>query len=69
MDAQKRPGKPKIMWEKLLVNDKRKFGMVSTDLQNPRVEGTSSRKTCRTSPTLGRGKQAIKSYDDDDDDM
>ncbi|MEW8547557.1 MAG: hypothetical protein AB2693_28960 [Candidatus Thiodiazotropha sp.] len=34
VDAQKRPGRPKNMWEELLVNDRKKLGMVSTDPQN-----------------------------------
>ncbi|MEW8546878.1 MAG: hypothetical protein AB2693_25465 [Candidatus Thiodiazotropha sp.] len=34
VDAQKRLGRPKKAWEELLVNDRRKLGMVCTDPQN-----------------------------------
>ncbi|MEW8547293.1 MAG: hypothetical protein AB2693_27615, partial [Candidatus Thiodiazotropha sp.] len=33
-DAEKRPGRPKKTWEELLVNNRKKLGMVSTDPQN-----------------------------------
>ena len=32
--AQKRPGRPKKMWDEVLVDDGKKLGMVSADPQN-----------------------------------
>ena len=34
--AQKRPGRPKKMWDEVLVDEEKKLGMDSADTQNER---------------------------------
>ena len=59
--AQKRPGRPKKTWDEVLVDDRKKLGMDFADPMNrSEWRGRLRGKTCQTSPTLGRGKQALK---------
>ena len=45
--AQKRSGKPRKSWDEVLLDDKKKLGMDTADLQNP-----SEWRGHQTSPTL-----------------
>ena len=57
---RKKPGRPKKTWDEVLVDDKKKLGMDSADPQNRSDrKGRLRGRLVKTSPTLGRGKQAL----------
>ena len=59
--AQRRSGKPRKSWDEVLLDDRKKLGMDTADPQNrSRVERSSKKETCQTSPTLSRGQWTIK---------
>ena len=60
ISIRKKPGRPKKTWDEVLVDDKKMLGMVSTDPQNrSEWKGRLRGRLVQTSPTLGRGKQAL----------
>ena len=58
--AQKRSGKPRKSWDEVLLDDRKKLGMDTTDPQNRSEWRSSKMETCQTSPTLIRGQRTIK---------
>ena len=60
LDFCKKPGRPKKTWNELILNDKRKLDMVCADpLDRFEWKGRLRDRTFK-SPTLGKGKRAIK---------
>ena len=58
--AQNRPGRPRKTWDEVLVIAKEAMYGLCLPSKSFGVERTPSRKTCQTSPALGRGKQGFK---------
>ena len=57
LDICKKPGRPKKTWNEFILNDKRKLDIVCADPLNGK---TDFEIELSKSPTLGRGKWAIK---------
>ena len=60
MVAQKRSGRPRKSWDEVIKNDRKKLDIDSADLQNPLSGEDIFEEDLSKSPTLGRGKWALK---------
>ena len=58
--AQKRSGRPRKSWDEVIKNDRKKLDMDSADPQNCSEWRDVFEEDMSKSPTLGRGKQALK---------
>ena len=58
--AQKRSGRPRKSWDEVIKNDRKKLHMDSTDPQNRSSGGDVLEVDLSKSPTVGRGKRALK---------
>ena len=58
--AQKRSGRPRKSWDEVIMNDRKKLDMDSADPQNRSEWRERLREDMSKSPTLGRGKRALK---------
>ena len=60
MVAQKRSGRPRKSWDEVIKNDRKKLDMDSADPQNRSEWRGRPEEDLSKSPTLGRGKRALK---------
>ena len=58
--AQKRSGRPRKSWDEVIRNDRKKLDMDSADPQNALSGEEVFEEDLSKSPTLGRGKRALK---------
>ena len=58
--AQKRSGRPRKSWDEVIENDRKKLDMDSADPQSRSEWRGPFEKDLSKSPTLGRGKRALK---------
>ena len=59
--AQKRSGRPRKSWDEVIKNDRNKLDMDFADPQNRSGwRGRVFEKDLSKSPSLGRGKRAVK---------